>query len=57
MFSFKKLKCRLCKKPTKIKNLWTCEMKTADGLHTIKVCKECLDTLENMKDTIHEDLL
>jgi hypothetical protein len=36
----------------KKKDAWKVQMKTAEGIHTIKVCPSCTTVLENAKDNI-----
>lgn len=51
-----KQKCKSCSAKVGYKDLWKIEMKTADGVHTIKVCTDCSKVLEEIERLRkHED--
>lgn len=47
-FKSKKIKCKLCDNIEYKKNIYLFEMNTAEGLHKIKICQECANTLDKM---------
>ena len=48
----KVVQCKLCKTKVRKKDTWQLRMNTAEGRHQITVCKECADTMENIKGNI-----
>ena len=47
-----KKKCKSCSKRVNFRDLWSVEMNTADGKHTIKVCSDCAKVLEELKEAL-----
>jgi hypothetical protein len=48
----KVVKCALCSEKTRKKDTWELHMNTAEGPHTIIVCKTCADTMNEIKGNI-----
>lgn len=52
MWFRKVVKCGLCKTKVRKKDTWQLHMNTADGPHTITACKDCADTMNQIKENI-----
>ena len=50
---FKKtLKCKLCNAEEKKNKMWTLNMNTLDGVHSIKICRSCASNIEEIKGQV-----
>jgi hypothetical protein len=49
----KVVKCGLCKVKTRKKDTFQLNMNTAEGPHQITICKNCAETMEQIKGNVH----
>jgi len=48
----KRIKCKLCPKKVKPGKLYTLNIETAEGPHSIRICPDCMKTLTDMKRSL-----
>lgn len=52
LFKQKKITCKSCQNKFPEKKAWKINMKTADGQLVLRVCPECADVLNGIKETM-----
>lgn len=52
LFKQKKVSCKTCSKKFPEKKAWKVNMKTAEGQMVIRICPECADVLNLVRETL-----